>query len=59
MVMTHATIIQMHNRYSHHTDIRQKVVGARITVDGKVNKNASIYKYLGFNITYISSIDTV
>jgi hypothetical protein len=53
MVMTHATIIQKQNRYWHYTDIIQKVVGARITVDGKVNKHARIYKYLGCNLILI------
>jgi len=55
--MSHATIIQKQNRYWHHTDITQKVVGARITVEGKVNKHASIYKYLGCNTLYINSRD--
>jgi len=57
MVMTHATIIQKQNRYWHYTDITQKIVGARITVDGKANKHARIYKYLGCNISYINSMD--
>jgi hypothetical protein len=56
MVTTHATIIQKH-RYWHYTDITQKIAGARITVDGKVNKDARIYKYLGCNIPYINSMD--
>jgi hypothetical protein len=38
--------------------ITQKIVEARITVDGKVNKHAKIYKYLGCNIPYINSMDT-
>ena len=55
--MTHAIIIQKQNRYWHRTDITQKADGARITVDGKVNRHASIYKYWGCNIPYINSRD--
>jgi len=55
--MSNATIIQKLNRYWHHTDITQKVVGARIIVDGKVNKHASIYKYPGCKTLHINSRD--